>query len=216
MGGEDINVSGQIQSPQQLITDWLESLYEHGLECEFYPEESIFHPEGGVWIAKTKVIPDGFPRVEKYPQYPCFVDFDNFAMRYEPEPAPQIPGGWKLAPDDLKDKLRRSNLYAWFNSKHRVLIDARFFYFAGATLALVTGGIFSIWDGKQHKKLYLTGPEAIEFAKQRMEYYETFPGGVEPWKWKGTPFTSWDDEEFFPRFSEEEEKLLHDFTDDQD
>ncbi len=216
MGGEDINVSGHIQSPQQLITDWLESLYGHGLECEFYPEENILHHMGGVWIAKTKVIPDRFPRAEKYPQYSCFVDFKEFAINYNPNRTDKIPGGWNCAPDYLKDKLQRSNLYAWFNSKHQGLIQLRFFYFAGATLALVTDGIFSIWDGEQHKELYLTGPEAIEFAKQRMEYYETLPGDVEPWKWKGTPFTSWDDEEFFPKFSEEEEKLLHDVTDDQD
>jgi hypothetical protein len=153
MGGEDINISGHIQSPQQLITDWLGSLYEHGLECEFYPDENMFLLEGGVWFAKAKVRPGGFPRAEKYPQYPCFVDFNNFAIGYDPNPTGEIPGGWKLAPDDLKEKLRRSNLYAWLNSKHQVLIQSRFFYFAGATLALVTDGIFSIWDGKQHKTL---------------------------------------------------------------
>ncbi len=170
--------------PEDLKARWERSLAGYGLRVEFLPEFDPDQWQGGILPARLEVEPGAFRATERYGEGPLIAGFEFYIMEAEPEHLELLAQG---APYFIKEKLGAARKHFFFNtSMGRSAADLRLQYFAAATLAILSGGVFNDCQSDE----YLAGEAAIEPASAEADAFDTYEPAFRDWD--SLAFPGWD------------------------
>jgi hypothetical protein len=178
-----------VRIPKDLRSRWQEAFAEQGMICEFRPDFDPATWTAEDFVARMQVRRNGFPGAKRYGTEP-FVTGCGMHLWRTPEFDEERDDLLTRCPKAMRAKLKKAEQKYFFTTSAGRSIDAiRFQFFAAATLALVTGGLFY----SPQTALFNTGAEAVELAvRETTDWEEKNAASLKPGTgWKLRPFRTW-------------------------